>query len=235
MQTSLLFVVSGIHKLSPITKRSCFAHQKGDIHVQDCIRRPPSLQHAVRPLDGLDRPFPDREQPHRHSQRRPPPFWSLTPRLRGFQRRKPAGARASPISIHVNGPGLRGHFHVRWRVAQNLRRLRQISRFGNDRQKQFAWWHIIYKNASNARYQQARAHQGMGTCSPQRTAIAIWGRKDRQCVHASALRCAFQSTIGQKERMPRRLVPRIQFQPATVLMRQSLRRDDQGWKKTRNF
>src|SRR4029453_6095549 len=76
---------------------------------------------------------------------------------------------------------------------------------------------------------------GDGHVQSQRTAIAIWGRKDRQCVHASALLCAFQSTIGQKERMPRRLVPRIQFQPATVLMRQSLRRDDQGCKKTRNF
>jgi hypothetical protein len=60
-------------------KRSHSAAQKRGPNVQDCIDRPRTLQHPLRPADGHHRPPPDRQRPHRHPQRRPPPFRSLRP------------------------------------------------------------------------------------------------------------------------------------------------------------
>ncbi len=207
MQTSLLFLVSGIHKLFPSRSGAAPPLQKGDIHVQDCIHWPSSLQHAVRPPDGLDRPPADREQPHRHPQRRPSPFWSLTPVFRSFQRRKPAGA--SLANLHPGQwPRFAGPFSCGLSDGSDARRhLRQISRFGHEGQKAFAGWHIIYKNTPDARYQQSKSASGDGHVQSATDSNRETG-EDRQCAHAFALSHAFQSTIGQKERMPRRLAPR---------------------------
>ena len=78
MQTNLLLLVSGIHKVSPYHESGASSLlQKGDIHVQDCIHRPPALPNPVRSPDSFHRPSADREQPHCGSQRRPPPFRPL--------------------------------------------------------------------------------------------------------------------------------------------------------------
>ena len=82
--------------------------QKGDIHVQDCIHRPPSLQLAVRPPDGLDRPPADREQPHRHSQRRPSPFRALSPENKGLPRPRRDRTNDKPFDNSHQWPRLPG-------------------------------------------------------------------------------------------------------------------------------
>jgi hypothetical protein len=80
MQTSLLRLVSGIHKLTlDHEAESLRTSRKGDPDVQDCFHRPRTLQVAVRPRHGHHRPPADGQCPHLQPQRRPAPLRSLRP------------------------------------------------------------------------------------------------------------------------------------------------------------
>ena len=160
-----------------------------------------SLQHPVRPPDGLDRPPSDREQPHRHPQRRPPLFWALSANF--------AASRVRICAPHSQdstmAPGFRGHFIAR-AGCRDCRHLRQIGHVDN-RKKTICTVAYHIQEYVKRSYQQSRAHQGDGHVQSARDSERDVA-EDGQCAHASAFSCASQSTIGQKERMPRRLAPR---------------------------
>ncbi|KRR06885.1 hypothetical protein CP49_01930 [Bradyrhizobium valentinum] len=62
--------------------------------------------------------------------------------------------------------------------------LRQIGQCGKRKQKPFALWHIIYKNAQNAHTKKYERILGGWPCSPQGTAKSDVA-EDGQCMHAS--------------------------------------------------
>lgn len=110
-----------------ITKRSYSATQKRGPNVQDRLHQPRTFQHILRPVDGLHRPPADRELPHRHSQRRPPPFRSLRPLKRStdcvFQ------SRPLQVSSQTKGPGFPGPLFLRRPPQPRSRpQVRQIDR-----------------------------------------------------------------------------------------------------------
>jgi len=111
MQTTALWLVSGIRTLSPGLMRRSAAPLKGDDNVQDCFRRLRGLHHPVRPPDGLHRPCADDLGPCRAAQWGPSLFRPL----------RPVNARFPELSffcalqdrgliLSTNGPGFRGHF-----------------------------------------------------------------------------------------------------------------------------
>ena len=208
MQTSLLLLVSGIHRLSPDHEAELAPHFRKGTYMSKTasIGLLPSST-PVRPPDGLDRPPADREQPHRHPQRRPPPFRSLSPENCRLPRRRDQTNDPAIRFIRINGPGFRGHF-----------RLRPIAGFTSICDKSAAW------RRSEAIY---RLHSGISHTKMPSAALghkqeriggwaravrngqpARWGGRHGQMRAPRRFIPAIQSTIGRKERMPRRKVPR---------------------------
>jgi hypothetical protein len=213
MQTTLLVVVFGIHKLFLIATRSCSAAPEGGIHVQDCIHRPPSLQHPDRPLNGLV--GPPQTASSRTAIRNGDPllggFGALTTRASRVRSARCSAPSARYFDQWPRVSGAIFHGHV---SCPDCRHLRQIGLVDNTTQKPFASWHIIYKNTSNAHTNNQERTRGMGTCSPQGTANAIRPRAGSACM-PQRFPAHLKSTIGRKERMPPRSVHRT-IQPCNV-------------------
>src|SRR3954467_5704673 len=109
MQTSLLWLASGIRKLTPDDKAELFrASPKGDPDVQDCFYRPRTPELPVRPPDRQHRPPVGGQRSRLHSQRRPAPLRALKPANSG-QKSKSSGqyGRHSPTLLLLTiGPDL---------------------------------------------------------------------------------------------------------------------------------
>ena len=153
-----------------ITKRSHSAPLKRGPNVQDCIHRPRTLQHPVRPADGLHRPPADRERPHLRAQRRPAPFRSLRPlrRSAGYAFRFDT-FRLPP---RLKGPGFPGPLFLRVRQASRM----SASSATNQPELCFhitihlQSWHIAYQNTSKRSELETGAirRMGAGVAAPRR-------------------------------------------------------------------
>jgi hypothetical protein len=146
MQTSLLFLASGIHKLSPDHEAEWFRAKKRGHHVQDCTDQPPALHQPVRPADGFDRPSADRQQPHCHPQRRSPPFRPLSPEIQDIRASARSGEQRF-FDDSSDGPGFRGHFSFCNQRSGFNCHLRQIGQDAARKHYTVASWHIAYKDA----------------------------------------------------------------------------------------
>jgi hypothetical protein len=180
--------------------------EKGDIHVQDCIHRPPALQHPVRPRDGFDRPPADRQQPHRHPQWRPPPLRSLSLENKRFAIEGLSRRTALRMISLQKWPRFPGPFFVCSGPPTFTNICDKSARTPIRRNNR------LPPGISHTNIHQGRSHRkegrifgGMKVVQSTRTAKAIW----REAGGASHLPSSalYKYTIGRKERMPHQKVP----------------------------
>ena len=231
MQTSLLFVASGIHKLSPIAEAERLRHLRKGTYMSKTasVGLLPSSTLFGRLMASIDRLLTASSRiAIRNGDL--PLFWASDANF-AASGATGRGIAGEPLrSYSTNGPGFRGHFYVRrWLVCRHLR---QISRFDHG-DKNRLHRGISYTRIHPTLVPTSKSAPGDGHVQSATDSDAIW-RKDGQRMHASASSCASQIHNWPKGADAAPVGPSYNSSLQRSAMRQSLRRDDQGCKKTRN-
>ena len=176
---------------SPDAEAELLRHlRKGHIHSTSASVGLLPSSTAVRSPDGLDRPPADREQPHRHPQRRPPIFWAFDANFAASGVKGPRIAGELSV-LSTNGPRVSGAIFIGtgW-----LPRLQASATNWPGRQRHTKTicnvaYHI--QEYIQRSYQQSRAYQGDGHVQSARDSERDLA-EDGQRMHASAFSCASQ-------------------------------------------
>ena len=225
-----LILVSGIHKFSPIPKRSCSATSERGTYMSTSasVGLLPSSTLFGLLMASIDRLLTASSRIAIRN--RDLPYFVFDAKLRGFWRRKRAAARASPISIQINGPRFPGPFS--FALAGCRVRHRDKLAASATAEKTVACWHIIYKNNSTLISTKERT-RGWARAVRKDSERDV-GRKDGQRMHASRSSLRFSIDNWPKGADAAPAGPSYNSSLQRSAMRQPLRRDDQGCKKTRN-